>query len=97
MSRAWIRACSESLWHAAGSRDNGLALHARCGHIVWAPLHRRLQAPSVAAEYLCEACQSTAPATDDVRWPTRDPDSTSRLDDLSRALDLLGLDCNDPN
>lgn len=95
--RAWIRACSESRWHITDTRAHGLALHTHCGHIVWAPVHRRLHAPSAAAEYLCEACQFAASGTDDIRWPSHDPDSTMRIDGLSRALALLdGLDQNDP-
>lgn len=97
MNRAWIRACRESLWHITDPHDSGLALRARCGHIVWAPVHRRLQTPSVPGDDLCEACQSAASPTDDIRWPSRDPDSTTRLQGLSKALDLLdGLDRNDP-
>lgn len=91
MSRAWVRGCRETRWHLTHPGNSGLALHVRCGHVVWAPVHRRLQTPSAPAEDLCEACQS-ATATEDIRWPSHDPDNTTRLHELSSALDLLGLD-----
>lgn len=91
MSRAWVRGSKESLWHMADSHERGLALYVRCGHVVWAPVHRRLQTPSVPTEDLCEACRS-ATATEDIRWPSHDSDSTTRLHELSSALELLGLD-----
>lgn len=93
--RAWIRAGSESRWHIIDSRAHGLALHALCGHVVWAPVHRRLETPPVDAELLCEACHS-ATLTDSILWPTSDPDVTIRIDGLSRAIALLDeLDHNE--
>lgn len=94
-ARAWIRACSESRWHIIDSRAHGLAQQVLCGHIVWAPVHRRLRTPPVDAELLCEACQSAT--VTDVLWPTSDPDTTIRIDGLSEALALLDeLDHNEP-
>lgn len=87
---AWVRARSETLWHiVADCHDSGLALDARCGHTIWAPVHRRLNVPSAPADSLCDACQSAAFDPDNIRWPNRDPDRTTRLEDLSRALDAL--------
>lgn len=93
MSRqAWIRACSETRWHLTHPGNSGLALHVRCGHVVWAPVHRRLQTPPTPPEDLCEACQSAGLMMESITWPTSDPDSTTRLRALSSALDHLGLD-----
>lgn len=93
---AWIRASSEASWHITGSRNSGLALRALCGHTVWPPVHRYLTVPPVDADYLCEACH-TAAASNDVLWPTIDPDSTIRMHALSEALALLDdLDRNAP-
>lgn len=97
MSRAWIRGYRESLWHITTPQESGLTLRARCGHIVWPPVHRRLRTPYVPEDYLCEACRSTASPAGDLYWPSRDPDATIRLQHLSKALEILDrLDQNDP-